>query len=466
MFELNKTMVKKLILTGIFQILIFLVSLSAGSSLCYGQAANAGGGVQDIRQAAARLAELHRQLDQVDKDTAKELENETASKANREPKGEFETTEQYDARIAKAYEVEEKLREKFKRLRDSRRAEVTRRIRDMTKMKFTRPAEARLGRYDADTQVFPLVISAKTDETYQLFVPRAEAKDLKDNFEQAEKMITSSLYLDFDGGVRELMHTVRIAFRGRSYEAGSREMSAEQAMQILYPRYDPASKRAEVEFSAEDAQSGNFSEDEPVYAKAFFAKLYQEGGADKFILLTQGQPEENDCHACGPVIGAAILKKSGSAWQVEVAQKSIGRYGSWGEPYKPSLVKLGPDKYAVFLEWAASGQGHNSGGFYVLTTVNGYFREVLDFETYSDNSNASVAREDFLKSAAKYEFVSRAGSAYYDIRVRTTGTRGVGKGRRAVLRPFVKVDGFRFEGERYVQVPSPTSSLESSEVRT
>lgn len=90
---------------------------------------------------------------------------------------------------------------------------------------------------------------------------------------------------------------------------------------------------------------------ETVDIRVTLSEPFQQGGIEKYILITETAPPEPNytCHLYAPVIGGAIFSKVGNKWQLDVEQKYIKKMGIYGSAPKGKLIKIGPDKYGVLF---------------------------------------------------------------------------------------------------------------------
>ncbi len=93
----------------------------------------------------------------------------------------------------------------------------------------------------------------------------------------------------------------------------------DQALRMVYGNYDYSSKSAiwmNISFSDNDTSS-YFKERQGV-VKAIFFQPYYENGKRKVFLLTKTIPTNIhfDCHACLPLIGAAIFVRKMGHWKL------------------------------------------------------------------------------------------------------------------------------------------------------
>ena len=149
-----------------------------------------------------------------------DIQKELEASALFAPKDEFETSKQYDARLAKAEEFKVSLHQKYFK-------EV---ISDMTndKIKFEEKLAdskkdvelqiAYLGRYNADEEYFPIAIN---NDTLNIHIPIAEAKSFKQELDKVKVTGTQQLLKD---GATEVTSNIKITHpeTGSEYSFGDK----------------------------------------------------------------------------------------------------------------------------------------------------------------------------------------------------------------------------------------------------
>ncbi|MCH8024758.1 MAG: hypothetical protein IIB43_08635, partial [Candidatus Marinimicrobia bacterium] len=86
----------------------------------------------ELVQAKARVVELNKQLDRLDDTIARELEAALVGQVDTRPKDEFETTAEYQARLAAAKEAREQLAPEYERKKADRRRAIQEKIEALT----------------------------------------------------------------------------------------------------------------------------------------------------------------------------------------------------------------------------------------------------------------------------------------------------------------------------------------------
>ena len=122
------------------------------------------------------------------------------------------------------------------------------------------------------------------------------------------------------------------------------------------------------------------------YVSLGFDAPYTEGGHPKHVvvsLLTPEPPDQYGCHACTPLIGAAVFTPVGPGWQIESQSLVIEDVAS-GHHFK--LVQAGPDRHAVLVHQQDDHQGYELDRIDVLLPYRENIRRAL---TVGFNESAS-----------------------------------------------------------------------------
>lgn len=407
----------------------------------------------NIDEAKTELLRLDAQLLRLGAGGRAEVERRVAEKVNTAPKGEFETTKDYEARQTRAAEIRSRIEEEVALEQAHKKLEIERLMNGILAARFTRAVEARLGTYDADAQTFPVFVPPDGQREL-LSVPLAEAREFKENFSRAQKVGSFALHVDGGNKAREYLLSAAFSYGGKVYQLSGRRMDTPRAMFMLYGNYSATAKRSQWTAEAEwweDPEDAT----ERLEAIPVFDKQFNEGGTEKFILVTgsvpEGQAEFSGCHACGTRMGVAVFALTGGAWGLEAGQKYFGTYGSFGSPPEVGLARIAGDRQALVLQSGYTAQGDTTETMTLLDRVAGVFKEVLSVQTAEDTSGAGVLStpEDNVSYDSKVEYVLGGDPSHWDVRVTSRGTRGVRIGRRLVMRPFAEVKVYKFVNGEY-----------------
>jgi hypothetical protein len=109
----------------------------------------------------------------------------------------------------------------------------------------------------------------------------------------------------------------------------------------------------------------------------------------KMLLLTETLSREKEgweaCHACAPILGAAMFQQIDGDWFIEALQKDLGEMGSWGQLPANKLVKIGPDMYGVLFNEGYTAQGITEAGISIVGMVDGEFQLLITENTSYSN---------------------------------------------------------------------------------
>jgi WD40 repeat protein len=169
---------------------------------------------QDIDIAQERLLQLFEEQNQLDKTINDELKEAIASQIDRSPKGEFETTNDFDRRMALADEREKNLQSQYQKLKIDRQLQIQNEIESLRKQLYTAPMKIELASYRPDARRFPF--TAPDDKRHgNLPIPHDIAADFKSEISSLSPI---GHYLLDENGEKQLIH-VSVAFQGKDYAA-------------------------------------------------------------------------------------------------------------------------------------------------------------------------------------------------------------------------------------------------------
>jgi len=187
-----------------------------------------------------------------------------------------------------------------------------------------------------------------------------------------------------------------------------------------------------------DLKGSFFEIGDEIIVRPFWISAADEGGMRKIVLLTYAVPARHDqqstnetadhfdCHACSPLLGAAIFVQIGSTWAVESSRTAVSRAGAWGDP--PSdvqIVSIGPHRSGIEITNSDAGQGETTTARWVLVPWNGKVNEAaLRLISDDDKGGCGKDAEGFpcYANRKKMTFVAGKNPEYYDILLVLTGT--------------------------------------------
>ncbi|MEW6730764.1 MAG: hypothetical protein AB1489_05455 [Acidobacteriota bacterium] len=222
----------------------------------------------------------------------------------------------------------------------------------------------------------------------------------------------------------------------------------EKILKLLYGNYNAKEKRAEWKPTEEDLNKFEWpSEIDTAYTSVGLAVNFQQGGSERFLVITQTAPPEIISHASGGIVGGALFTKVGDAWQLDLDQKYIDQMGGYNAAPEGNLVKIGPDKYGVLFRPGFTNQGYTVESLVIISEIDKQFREIaLVEEIYQDNEGSCGGDlGECWKYDSKIEFVPGSNPLYFDLKVTTSGTK---QSDDKVIN-FNEVRTYRFQNGKY-----------------
>lgn len=149
------------------------------------------------------------------------------------------------------------------------------------------------------------------------------------------------------------------------------------------------------------------------YVSLGFDASFVENGHPKHViasLLTPEPPESYGCHACEPLMGAAVLTLVGGRWEIESVARIIEFIAS-GRRF--SLVQAGPDKYALLLHQQAEHQGYELNRLDILLPDKGRISHPLSIG-FNENPSPDAC-SDAKEQSVDLTFDTATHSELYDV---------------------------------------------------
>jgi hypothetical protein len=217
----------------------------------------------------------------------------------------------------------------------------------------------------------------------------------------------------------------------RSPQAAAAASAAEaQLMQFIYGNFD-ARTRTSRWTPVPKAALELASQDKPVPFVAHMggAFPFMQNGERRILFVTWSTPPNFDCHACAPVISAAVFTQAAGSWKVALADPAVTVSGGFGEPGTIKAERVGENHYGLVLESSFTGQGDTSSLLTVHVPEGTKFKTVLQLDSHMDNAGSCGAPSSCFSYDAKYRVEPKPGQEYHDIVVTTTGTKLNANGR-------------------------------------
>jgi hypothetical protein len=424
----------------IFLISVFLLAFVSGSS----QTIDAS----KINDAKARLELLQKQLWQVDLDERSDVTDLGRQSLQ---KGEFETTKQFEQRQQKLQEKTNEIELQTLRKTGSRRDEIHRKMNEIFRTEFSGEIGMTLGRYDADTQRFTLLTNNGVGIG---FIPVAlvEAPKFKNDFSCGNISGRLGLLLNADNKAEEFLISAQFSLNGKTFPVVTGAFTQGRAMQMLFGNYDAGTKSSVWETFTRSSDGEDKYELATLQAKPVFFKPFKQNNTDKYLLVANTEPYKIDddvgsCHACYGLPSIAVFAQNNGYWKVEMALKHGGEIGGYGDPGTPSLVRVGPEQFAVKFSWN-NGRAAMAEGVYYWRIDGGFPREILNIYT-SQDYDTDYAPNERISFRTTTVFLPTATAEFFDVKVTTVGKKAVKVGLRFVMKPFTKTETYIFSEGKY-----------------
>lgn len=437
----------------VFYIILLLVCTSNAKAIISSH--------QSIAEAKFTLEQLQRQLLGVEKECQMEIQKETTDKIKIAPKDEFETTKEFEVRETQANQSRRQIEERINSKKETLKEGLYRQINGILITEYAITLEARLSSYNADMQVFAIyILKENIDSSFvlrldnftavldcgALYVPRFEAKELKENFSKAFAICSIGLRLNAQNIAEEYLISAKIPFRNKIYQL-KKEMNLVRAMDVIYGNFNNNSKwRGEPYYINQDLEYQDYE------AISIFNKQFRENNTNKFIIVTSSvNYKSGSCHGCGAKIGVAIFSQKDSIWKLEIGQKDVGTFGAWSYPPDIKLVKLGLDRYALSFTTKDDAQGVEMVCLDFIDRINGAFKVILNLYISEDTSGYGTFKSaaDNITFDSKIENIHGKNPVYDDLKITAHGKKGVKVGKDVIMRPFEETKVYKFSGTEY-----------------
>lgn len=243
-----------------------------------------------------------------------------------------------------------------------------------------------------------------------------------------------------------------------------------QAMELVFGLYDKNIECSEWVCTVQEKPKfqSKMSESGKLYSRsAGFFPFENSNGVGVFLVtetLQRTQDGWESCHVCSPILGIAEFALQDDEWVIKSLKKDLGEYGAWGELPSHELIQIGPEKYGILFHDGYTSQGITSGSALIAAEAEGKFKVIADFETEFSNEGFYF-EGNFPERAyaynSKMEFVDGENTDFYDLLVRTEGTKPLSDDPESEqIRNFVKKRVFVFEKGKYVLTDSVVSFVE------
>lgn len=245
--------------------------------------------------------------------------------------------------------------------------------------------------------------------------------------------------------------------------------NVEEAMELVYGLYDRDIECSKWICKVTDYPGikGKRNRSGHAFTRPAGQFTIKDGKGGQILLLTETLNRESggweNCHACAPILGAALFTEAGGAWFVESVKKDIAQIGAWGNLPPSTLIAIGPSTWGLRFDYGYTAQGTSIGGMALMSPVNGSFRIIADVHTRFSNEEMFLEGEG---EGLKYHYdsdltwIAGDNEQVFDMHVHTTGKRptdgmdGIGP-----IRSFDETRIYTYKDDQYVLYDSTLLAL-------
>lgn len=206
------------------------------------------------------------------------------------------------------------------------------------------------------------------------------------------------------------------------------------AMKTLYGNYDPNLQASTVTLDNRDDGMG------PYAVLPFYLHEFDDSGKRYVLMATYAIPAPDgittalsggfDCHACTPLVGAALLSQNGQNWDVDASELPDVLDGFAGGPPDGDFFQFGPHHVGLKLLSGYSSMGQDGTTVLLFVPWNRHFSEALftTIEADDNDGDPCASRPPGAPELPCYSgkteltFVKGSGSEYYDLVLKSSGT--------------------------------------------
>ncbi len=167
-----------------------------------------------LEQARQKVAEIRTTIERMSAEIENELQHTLESEVDLRPKGEFETTTEYEERIKLNEQKRQEIEQKYAEIKADRIAAQEKELEIVVSKAYPAPIKLILGQYRADLQRFPFTVP-EYGKKGSLLIPRNLAPEFKTEFETLQP----KGYFQISSKGEERLVYVLVEYKGQPFTA-------------------------------------------------------------------------------------------------------------------------------------------------------------------------------------------------------------------------------------------------------
>ncbi len=236
-------------------------------------------------------------------------------------------------------------------------------------------------------------------------------------------------------------------------------LSEAQAMKMIYGNYNSAMKHASWEnISFPNKEIDGYFKERKGFVKTISLITFQENGKNKVFLLTKTIPTNIpfDCHACLPLIGAAVFTENNNHWKIEAQNQFIMYDGEYGELPVVELIQVGQNKFGLSLEFNHVAERDKELSLLIPYKKNilQAHKETVYYENFNDCTFSETIPCEAYTAAVNFEKSNE--DDYYNFKVKKFGTTYSEKRNKSM--PVDETITYKFMNGKYKEINHAGSS--------
>jgi hypothetical protein len=209
------------------------------------------------------------------------------------------------------------------------------------------------------------------------------------------------------------------------------EFNSGQALTLLYGDYDTTTQRARWQPTNQELNRFGYGTSvKNVFSSVLLAAPYNEGAAEKYLVLTRTTPQPGTCRNCAPVLGGAVYQRNytgDTALWLPVSESQFITKLENADRWSGRIVRLGPSAQGALLHWRFTNNGFVGAGEMLVSVRENNLRTLFSLISSGSNEaecdDADATKPPCWKYDSTLAFQRGAHAAYDDLIVTRQGTK-------------------------------------------